>query len=767
MNEILRPAKIGPTLPPLGQEREAERRLDLREILSFLWRQWKFIASVAAVVFALGVLMLMWQTPLYTATAQVLLDRTKEVALGPDAILQTANVDVAVLEGEMAIMRSYVLLQRVVKSQDLVKDPEFGVHPPAPQSVFDRVLSFVLNPFSFLDKAPPPEATTTVPGVDGQIPEGQTRSPAALALMHSTLALEGALKVSRGGQGFLINVSVTAKSPMRAARLANAIADSYLVDKLDTRLDAAKRAEAWLNDRLQDLRKQVQSSEEAVTRFEAEHGLVKTGSNVTLSQQQLSDLNAKLVDARADAAQKRARVQILDTLQAKGKSIEDLPDIGNAGALPALRQKLAALSQEEADLMARYEPTHPLVVNIRAQKRDVERAMAAEAQRLASGLRNELRLADSRVASLEQSLRAVTGQQNIDNATAIKLQDLERTATVNRSLYQDLLQRSKITAEQSTFESQNARVITPAQPPGGPSYPRRTQSLMFALIVGVILGILGAIAKEMLNEGFSTPKQTEYALGLPVLASVSQIDSRDLKIDETNVPLGDYVAAKPLSRYSEAIRSLRSGVQMTDIDHPPKIVQVTSTVPDEGKTTISLSLAASAARSGLKVLLVEGDLRNPSISRRTGIENKEGLVDLLLGQTTPDQVVSFREGVGYWFLSAGRKVQNPPDLLGSERMKALIAGFRDGYDLVVIDSPPAGPVIDPIVLSHICDKVVLVVRWGSTARELVKHCAERLGGHAKIAGVVLNRVNERQAQKYGRYGYSYYYGRYYKSYYTD
>ena len=205
---------------------------------------------------------------------------------------------------------------------------------------------------------------------------------------------------------------------------------------------------------------------------------------------------------------------------------------------------------------------------------------------------------------------------------------------------------------------------------------------------------------------------------------------------------------------------------MTDVDHPPKVIQVTSTAPGEGKTTIALSLAALTANSGHKVLFIDADLRHPSASHFLGLHEEPGLVDLLLGRVKHNEVIRFNENEGYWTLPAGNRAQNPPDLLGSDRMKSIVASCKQTFDLVVIDTPPAGPVIDPAVVSQLCDTIVLVVRWAATAREMVKYTAQQLSAHKKIAGVVFNQVDDRQARTYSKHAY-YYGARYYKNYYSD
>ena len=212
------------------------------------------------------------------------------------------------------------------------------------------------------------------------------------------------------------------------------------------------------------------------------------------------------------------------------------------------------------------------------------------------------------------------------------------------------------------------------------------------------------------------------------------------------------------------MRTLRSGIHMSDVDQPPKVIHVTSARPSEGKTTIAMSLAISAALAGLKVVLVDADLRHPAVSRFFKLEKEKGLVDLLLGATTIDDVLKVRQDLNLMVIPAGSKSLNPPDVLGSERMKALISRLRETFDYVVLDTPPVGPVVDPVIVANLADKTIFVVQWASTPRELVETSIQQVSAHKRVAGVVFNSVNQDRAKKYGG---EYYHGKNYEKYYSE
>lgn len=727
---------------------------DMREAIHFVWRQWRFIAAITAIALLLGAIHVARQTSLYTASAQLLLDPVKEKAGGPDSIYLDTLPDQSHVDNQMAIIRSTALLRRVVEKERLLDDPEFG-GARAPAS--GGLMATLRGLFGKSPDAPPADARDSVR--TGELtPE----------LARAVESLKGSTQAARSGQASVINVSFTSADPAKAARLANAIVDAYVVDKLDARFEAAKRASAWLSDRLVELRQQLRESEEAVAKLRADNNLAQSSPSATLSQEQLGQMNARLVAARAETAEKKARLDLLQKMENDGASLAALPEAVASSAIAELRRQENDLTRQEADLLARYSERHPSVVNVRAQIADIRRAVGAEVRRLSVNIKNEYELARARQAAVEKTLRDVTGQTDIDNAKAITLRELERNVAVNKNLFEDFLQRSRVTQEQASFQARDARVITPAVRPGAPSEPKKFRIMLGALIMGLLAGVGGAYAMELMNAGFSTPRQIEEMLELPLLASISRMEARDLTVDGVVLSMPEYPLAKPLSRFSESIRSLRSAVQMSDVDFPPRVLQITSTLPGEGKTTMALTIAASAAQSGLKTLLMDCDLRRTSASRFFRNETTVGLVDYLAGDIELQKAFTYDQKRRLWVLPAGAHTQSPPDLLASDRLKQLLVALREQFDLIVIDTPPMGPVADPVIVSQLADKIIYVVRWASTAREMVAHSIARLSGRKKVAGVVFNHVVDRRAQKYGRYAYAYYYGgQYYKKYYNE
>ena len=396
----------------------AEQGVDLRTYLNFLWRHWMFIGAVSRSRTARGFhLPCSRDADLYGDSAAPAGSTTRQSLQACTPVRARLQYDYTPMENQLTIIKSDPLLQRVVIKERLVLPPPAAADTPQSTS-----------------QSPPDE--------DAKI-SGSPTHPGC----HKS-PTRSAKRQVESGQSNAFNISVTWTDPERAAQLANAIADAYIVDQLDARFEAAKRTSAWLSDRLVELRQQLRDSEEAVAKFRKENGLVRTGPNVTLNEQQLSDLNSKLLAARTDAAEKKTRVDFLDDVLAGKKTLDTLPDSFQSqtgSVMAALRAKLADVSQREADLLARYSSIYPAVVNVAAEKRDIERSIAAETQRIAQTVRSEYALAKARESALEQAMREATGQGGLDSDAAIRLRELERTAAVNKSLFEEFLQKAKIT----------------------------------------------------------------------------------------------------------------------------------------------------------------------------------------------------------------------------------------------------------------------------------------------------------------------------------
>jgi capsular exopolysaccharide synthesis family protein len=733
--------EIGTTAPAAGSD-----AIDLRQVQDFLWRRWKLILSTAAVIAAVTAIALLAVTPRYTATAQVLLDPGNQKLLGAGSLIPELSLDSGNVDSQLSLIRSTNLLRRVVENTKLTQDDEFG--SAAQSGLFSLITSW----FSAQQEAEPKAAAVS----------GDTIPPDVLSAIGH---LRADLDVTRLQRTYVIAIDVTSQDPIKAARLANAVADAYVVDQLNARYDAAKTASNWLAQRMEGMREQVKQSEEAVANFRREHGLVTTSSEgkVTISEQQLSDLNGKLVATRAETAAHRAAYEQAVRMQAQGGSLQTVSEVVRSPVISQLRSQQATAAQKIAELSSRYNNDHPLVVRARAELRDINNSIAAETGRIIVNLKNEYDVAKAREDSMQKSLDQISGASGLDNSVGIRLRELERTNAANKTLFESFLSQAKITSAQSTFDVRDSRIISPASKPGAPSFPKKKLVLSLALVVGLLIGIGGGVGLDMLNSGFTTNREIEEKLGIPVLASIPLLTAAERTINGKILEPAIYCHAKPLSRYAEAVRTLRMGVQMADVDNPAKVVLITSSIPQESKSTIALSLAYSALKAGLSTVIIDGDLRHPTVSRFFGLEKGPGLVDLLAGTHSDDQTIVSRGGLTV--VPAGSKSQNPPDLLGSARMKGLVAKLRETHDYVIIDTPPVGPVIDAKVAMALADKVIFAVRWQSTTREMVAQSIDGLNAGRKLAGIVLGVVDESKVPRYGRY--SYYSSYHYKSYYQS
>jgi exopolysaccharide transport family protein len=710
---------------------------------------------MAAVSLALVTVWLIQTKPVYTATAQLLIDPRKERVLGDEAVSRDLMLDASAIATEVSLVQSFTVAKRVVERLKLDTHPMFGAAPERFRfsTWLGSLVSGLLGTHDgSLETKQGPSSTE-----DG---EASVDLPPAMAT--SIAEVQDGTAVRRIGATYFIEIAYSHADAELAARLANAIAEAYLVEQLEARYQAARRAATWLSERVAVLRGQLEASERALAEHRAVHNLVKAQAG-TLAEQQAAEINTQLVAARAQTVEKKAKFDQAQRILDGGAGIETVAGVMDSPVIAGLRTQDADLARQEADQLTRYGPEHPSIVKIRAERADLRRQISREVGRVVQTLKTDYEFALKKEQSLEASIQELTGADRNDQAV-IRLRELERDAQSNKVLYESLLSRFKEAEQQTSLQSAESRVIAPALRPKVPSFPSKSRFMILGLLAGLMLGVGAAFLLEHVESGFATIEQVEQALQLPVLAMVPQLSSRERSIDNQVVPIPEYVALKPLSRFGESIRTVRVSTQMSNIDAPPKLVLVTSAIPGEGKTTIVLSLAASAAAASQRVLLIDCDLRHPSTSKHFNLHEGPGLTDLLLGQVPPERVFLRGTLPTMTVLPAGTTTRHPPDILASERLRALLQTVRKNYDVVLIDCPPLTPVIDGSLLSKLVDKVVFVLRWRTTPRDIVVRALQVIDSpRQKLAGIVVNNAQLGVLKNYAPY-YSYYHKKYQKYY---
>jgi succinoglycan biosynthesis transport protein ExoP len=728
--------------------REAEREgIDLRASLAVLWRRKGIIIGCAVVIMGLATTYIYQLTPLYTAQASLMLDQQKLQVLDIKSVLSGVGDTSTVVATQVEILTSPAITARAAAKLHLESYPEFNssLRPPP---AFDPI-GWVRERFWALLDSVSGKHAIPIPA-----PPQPPRPP--LTSADFAPALAGHVTATNDGTSYIMKVRATSENPELAAQIANAYVDAYLVDQLEAKFDATRRASAWLNEHLTELREKVLASERAVQLFKEQNNLSTSGTTVT--SQQLSELNSQLIISAADRAQKEAAVRELQNLVKVAGALESARSVAGAPLIQTLRAQEAELLRRQAELSTRYKPEHPTMVNLKAQIDDIHQKILLEANNAVRAASDELTAARAKEVSLRTTLNSLTHSTTEQDKAQVQLSELVREAQANKALYEDFLNRFKQTSVQQDIQEADARSVAIATVPGGPSYPNTSLYTSVALVVSVFCGVLMAFVLELLDNGFRTSDQLEKTLGLSTLGMIPALG-------RGRTP-HDVIVSQPVAQYSEAIRSARTALRYSDVDDPPKIVLITSSLPSEGKTVFSTSLARSVARSGTRSLLIDCDLRRPGVSKLMGGPPELGLVDLLDGSASIESVIQVDKGSGMHFIPAKGGTANPQDLLGSQHMRSFLEQMRSRYDFIVLDSPPVLVVSDAIILSHAADTTMYIVRWEKTPRHVVAGAVKMLRANGgQIAGAVLSRVDTRRHAAYGYGDSAYYYTRgadYYK-----
>jgi exopolysaccharide transport family protein len=720
---------------------EPEGGFSLLDLLRVIRVRRKIIIGTTAIVFALVTAIVTQLTPLYTGTAVVMLDQRKHNLEDTAAVLSGLPSDQATIQNQVQILTSLELAERVVDKLKLTEDPEFNPKLGG----LNAIIGF-LNPLHWLPADPKTQADAQ--GVDLERSE----------LIHRFL---DRVTVSPIGLSTAMKVSFDSESAGKSARIANAIANAYVEDQLESKFDATQKATQWLSGRISELSQQAQQADAAVQQYKAAHNITTTPNGSSVVDQQIGAVNGQLVLARADLAEKQAAYGRLIALARAGKAANAAPVLASP-LIATLRGQESQLNSLIGNLTSKYGPRHPKMLDLEAQRETLEAKINEEIQRVVESAKNDVDVASSHVASLQASLQQMENQGAGQNQAAVQLTALQSAATSARAMYEAFLGRLNQTQGQEGIQTPDARIISQAEVPQNPSYPKKALAIGLSIPAGLILGLMFALMSERLDSGFRTTAELERLMGLPVLSTIPEVSfpEGDHRV------VADLVIDRPTSSFAEAMRGLQLGLAMSNVDKPPKLIVVTSSVPGEGKTTLALSLARIAARGGARAVLVDADLRRPNVAKvLDGLKAENGLAEALTGKIPLEQCLVKDPRSQAMILPCLKSPASPSDVLASKAMENLARTLRESFDLVIIDSAPLLPVNDTKILSRLADAVLLAVRWEKTPRDAAVNAARLLVDmHAPIAGVALSRADNERFRYYS-YGYQDYYS--YSRYYNE
>ena len=726
--------------------------VDIRGALRVLWRRKLLLVGTIALVTGLA----WWQvsriTPTYVAQAFVVLGPQKTNLVDIEDIVSDIRLDRFQIQTEVRTLETESLASNVVEKLDLMNDPEFNwtLRPSEPGKL-SRLI---------------PWAKARMPGASDEITADQVALgyPAEFIRQDVVEAVRARSGVSLDSRGsYVVTVAFSSEDPSKAALIANTFAETYIERQRDAKLKTAREGNEYLRERVEKLRERMLVALAVVEEFRVSSGVVTViaGGAVTLTNQQIAEINLQLIIARAERDTAAARLQAIVRGRGNQRGAESSAEVLDSPIILRLKDQEAALLRDEADLATTYGDRHPKMIEIRARIRDLQGRLQLEVARIVERLRKEVNIADVRVASLESSMTEVTAKNAAENSLQIRLSELERQAEADREIYQLFLTRFKETSEQIDFQQADARIISAAIIPRFPSAPNRSRTVGLALVASTLLGLFLVLVREKLVRGIHTAEELERNWGARVIGIVPDFQESWFDWLRSARRSHDRAAGDPVSAYAESIQQLRTHLYLSSTKSRLKVILFTSAVPKEGKTTVSESYAKMAAASGQTTIHVDCDLRRGDIKRRFGSHTPPGLAEVLEGQFLVQDAVTTDAETGCRFLAPGTVEGSPAEALRSTSMRHLLARLSLDYQLVVLDSPPVKSVSDALILSRLADSTVYLVRWGRTPKGAALSGLKAIHeAGANVSGVMLTRANLRKLKGYEDSGEGTYYGLY-------
>jgi len=742
--ELLKP--VGPGLYNVLPTQDSALREYMRVLIKRKW----IVLSCAIGIFAAVAIASLRQTPVYEAVGRIAVNKADSNLISfKDSMPVMDYYDPTDLDTEARILQSDLLALQVIRQLNLDKRAETGGGPSPKQP------NLVADPLQNDTK----RVTSLLGGFKGN------------------------LKVSLVPNTRIIEIHYRSTDPSLAANVINTLANTYVEQNFKTKFESTMQASDWLSKQLVDLQMKVETSQEKLVRYQKEHEIFGIDEKQNIITQKLDELNKELTAAESDRMQKEAVYRMTQTGEADAvasalastpaqDSHTTLTGPGVTPLLDKLHQQQADLRIQIADLSTQFGPAYPKVAQLTNQSKEIEHQIQAETKKAIDRLRGEYQTALQREGMLREALEKQKQEANRLNENAIDYTLLKRDVDSNRQLYEGLLEKLKEAGVTAGLKSNNFRIVDPARPPAAPVEPNIPRNLAFAFVLGITSGIGLAFLLEGMDNTVRTTEQAQMISALPSLGMIplgskssnAGTGAKRLALTSSREVFELVTQVRPQSQMAESYRALRTSLLLSSLGAPPRIIMVTSARPQEGKTTTAINSAIVLAQKGVRVLLIDADLRRPSVHKTLGMGPRSGLSNVLTGNATLEQAITESPILpNLMILPAGSPPPNPAELLASANMKEVLSQLRDQFDHIVIDTPPTLSVTDAVVLSPRVDAIILVIRSGQTTKQALRRARDILMQvNAHVTGVLLNAVDLTSPDYYYYYEYQGKYSHYYQ-----
>lgn len=749
LREVQLPYPVEPARQLASYPAPATQDSILREYLRVLIkRKWVVLLSLI-LIFTLVAIATLRSTRIYEASGSIAINKADPTIVNfkNDGNGAADFYDPSDLDTEVSILRSDLLALQVIKQMGLDKRPEFGGRGGMPSSSL--------------------ELTTD---------ELQPDSPTASALLG---AFKGSERISLRPNTRIIDIHYRSADKDLSARVVNALMNTYIEQNFKTRFESTMQASDWLSKQLVDLQMKVETAQEKLVNYQKEHEILGIDEKQNITTAKLDELNKELTAAESERMERESVYTLVqsadsDTAAAAAVGAESGAQTSSSSSLlEKLREQQADLRIQVAQLSTQFGPAYPKVSQLTSQLKEIDTQIQLEMKKVVSRVRSDYLASAQRENMLRAALDKQKQEANKLNESAIQYSILKRDLETDRTLYEGLLEKLKEAGVTAGLRSNNFRIVDVARVPTEPTEPNVPRNLSFALALGLSTGIGLAFLLEGIDNTVRTPEQAQAISALPSLGmiplgsktSAESAAGKKLALATSKEAVELVTQARPQSQMAESYRALRTSLLLTSLGAPPKTILVTSALPQEGKTTTSINTAIVLAQKGTRVLLIDADLRRPSIHKTLGMGPRTGLSNVLTGNATLQQA-TVRSTIlpSLFVLPAGTPPPNPAELLASSHMKDILAELREQYDHIVVDTPPTLSVTDAVVMSTRADSVVLVIRSGQTTKQALRRARDLLTQvNARVAGVLLNAVDLTSPDYYYYYEYQGKYGsRYYQ-----